>query len=1063
MKSTLKIRTRPNSYREIKRNGFSVRALMITIVICALYTFNLPGASAQADWSAHWIWTSAQGPNNTWLALRKKVTLSGQPSSAVTKIAAENNYWLYVNGQLVVRGGGLDARPDLSNTYYDEIDLSTYLQDGDNIIAALVWHKGGEEGYSHILTDHGGFLFQCDLVGSSPSQVISDNSWKATAHPAFQRGTFNYLHDVTGTITFDNATFGDPIYGVVKQGYYRLEGTSEWILCANENESFTLPGLSDVRYGSENNQIKQWADHKWVAWPVIYDARSEVSDWYTLGFNDDAWNNTISKGVPPVAPWNNLVHRTIPLWKDFGLSAYLNQANLPSTISADGTITGDLGINIQGNPYLKVDAPAGVKVRFVLNDFYHQEYITKGGVQEFECYAWQNSSQHTVTYEFTNVTSPVSILDLKFRQTGYDADIVGSFSSSDPRLNLLWTKCKNTSYVCMRDIFYDCPDRERGQWWGDVSEQILYSFYLYDERSNPLAQKGFRELFNTQKADGSLYTTAPGNKFHLPDQNIAAVAILWEYYLYTGDLALLREVYPQAKTFIDYCVSTANNDGMLILQPERGWDLWNWIDWGDNKDVVSGSANTVVNGLYIVLLENMIRIAQVLGQTADASYYESLLTPVKNNFNNYFWNGSAYCFHNLNGQQSAVVDDRSNAWAVLAGMVDGSKKAGVLNVLETRYDAGPYQEMYVDLAMSLLDPGGALDRMRARYSEMISSWSSTLWEEFPAKNSNNHAWSAGPLYHMSAFTLGIRPTQAAYSEYIFEPQDAGLDEISSVIPTVKGNITASCIKNEEGTFTQTLTSPPNTEAVVGVPRNISGASGAVSKIEVNGEVIWQNGQPVQGVPGVSYDSEDGQYVKYRFQPGNWTIVSLFYPVTLYEDCSFGGSAVSLGMGSYTLSQLQALGIADNQLSSVKMQSGYHAILYQHDDFTGNSLVLSGDNSCLVDDGFNDETSSIVIAQGDPIVTSVSDNDIAASGEVTALKAQVYPNPVDKGRFLKIQLGNDDDRVEFRLLDLMGQRVFSASVGFGPEVLVPTGNLASGTYLLQSVRQEAVKSYKVVVK
>ena len=1042
-----------------KRNEFLVQALTIATVICASCVFNFPGASAQVDWSAHWIWTSAQGPNNTWLALRKKVTLSGQPTSAITKIAAENNYWLYVNGQLVVRGGGLDARPDLNNTYYDEIDLSAYLQDGDNIIAALAWHKGGEEGYSHILTGHGGFLFQSDLVGSSPSQVISDDSWKVTEHPAFVRGTFSYLNDVTGTITFDNATFGDPIFGVVKQGYYRLEGTSEWLLCANENESFALPGLSDVRYGSENNQMRQWNDFKWVAWPVNYDAQGEMPGWYTLGFNDDSWGSAVSKGVPPVTPWNNLVHRTIPLWKDFGLSAYLNQADLPATVSADGTITGDLGINIQGNPYLKVNAPAGVRIRIILNEFYHQEYITKDGVQEFECFAWQNSSDHTVKYEFTNVTGPVSIMDLKFRQTGYDADIVGNFSSSDPQLNLLWTKCKNTSYVCMRDIFYDCPNRERGQWWGDVSEQILYSFYLYDERSNQLAQKGFRELFNTQKANGSLYTTAPGNKFHLPDQNIAAVAILWEYYLYTGDLSLLQEVYPQAKTFIEYCVSTANSDGMLILQPGQGWDLWNWIDWGDNKDVVTGSANTVVNASYIVLLENMMKIAEALGQTADVSYYENLLTPVKNNFNDYFWNGSAYCFHNLNGQQSAVVDDRSNAWAVLAGRVDESKKAGVLDVLETRYDASPYQEMYVELAMSRLDPVGALDRMRARFSDMISSWSSTLWEEFPAKNSNNHAWSAGPLYHMSAFTLGIRPAQAAYSEYIFEPQDAGLSEISSVIPTVKGNITASYVKNDEGTFTQTLVSPPNTEAVVGIPRNIPGAPGSVSKIEVNGEVTWQNGQSVQGVPGVSYDSEDGQYIKYRFQPGNWTIVSVFHPVTLYEDCSYGGSAVSLGTGSYTLSQLQALGIMDNQLSSVKVQSGYHAVFYEHDNFKGSTQILLDNNLCLVDDGFNDKTTSIVISQGDPVVIGINHNHITATNNL----AQVYPNPVSKGYSLKIQLRADADHAEFHVLDLLGESVFSRPAAFSPGVSIPTGNLAPGTYLLQLVLHNMVELRKVIVR
>ena len=36
-------------------------------------------------------------------------------------------------------------------------------------------------------------------------------------------GQFNYMYGVTGTITFDNATFGDPIFGVVKAGFYKSE------------------------------------------------------------------------------------------------------------------------------------------------------------------------------------------------------------------------------------------------------------------------------------------------------------------------------------------------------------------------------------------------------------------------------------------------------------------------------------------------------------------------------------------------------------------------------------------------------------------------------------------------------------------------------------------------------------------------------------------------------------------------------------------------------------------------------------------------------------------------
>jgi beta-glucanase (GH16 family) len=84
------------------------------------------------------------------------------------------------------------------------------------------------------------------------------------------------------------------------------------------------------------------------------------------------------------------------------------------------------------------------------------------------------------------------------------------------------------------------------------------------------------------------------------------------------------------------------------------------------------------------------------------------------------------------------------------------------------------------------------------------------------------------------------------------------------------------------------------------------------------------------------------------------------PVTVYKDCNYGGTAVSLGTGSYTLSQLQALGVANDDISSLKVQSGYKATLYWDDNFGGSTLVKTGNDDCLVDDGWNDKVSSIVI-------------------------------------------------------------------------------------------------------
>ena len=80
--------------------------------------------------------------------------------------------------------------------------------------------------------------------------------------------------------------------------------------------------------------------------------------------------------------------------------------------------------------------------------------------------------------------------------------------------------------------------------------------------------------------------------------------------------------------------------------------------------------------------------------------------------------------------------------------------------------------------------------------------------------------------------------------------------------------------------------------------------------------------------------------------------------TVYKHCNYGGYAVGLPVGNYTLAQLQARGVLDNDVSSIKVQSGFEVVLYANDNYSGNSIIIGSDDTCLVDNNFNDVTSSI---------------------------------------------------------------------------------------------------------
>lgn len=82
-------------------------------------------------------------------------------------------------------------------------------------------------------------------------------------------------------------------------------------------------------------------------------------------------------------------------------------------------------------------------------------------------------------------------------------------------------------------------------------------------------------------------------------------------------------------------------------------------------------------------------------------------------------------------------------------------------------------------------------------------------------------------------------------------------------------------------------------------------------------------------------------------------------VYIYQDINYGGRTASLGEGSYNLASLQAKGFQNDDLSSIKVPFGYKVTLYENDNFSGSTKIITSDISWIGND-FNDKTSSIKI-------------------------------------------------------------------------------------------------------
>ncbi len=137
------------------------------------------------EFQGAFIWNDTND-NNTFMRFRKTVTLGAEDfkKDIIAYAAADSRYWLYINGKIVVREGGEKRGVTKDSTYYDTLNLTDYLHEGENLIAAQVWYFGPDEyNFSYASSGHAGFYMEID---TSASTITTDESWKVYHNMAFQ-------------------------------------------------------------------------------------------------------------------------------------------------------------------------------------------------------------------------------------------------------------------------------------------------------------------------------------------------------------------------------------------------------------------------------------------------------------------------------------------------------------------------------------------------------------------------------------------------------------------------------------------------------------------------------------------------------------------------------------------------------------------------------------------------------------------------------------------------------------------------------------------------------------
>ena len=369
----------------------------------------------------------------------------------------------------------------------------------------------------------------------------------------------------------------------------------------------------------------------------------------------------------------------------------------------------------------------------------------------------------------------------------------GQFACSDTLLNRIYDVSLYTLHLNTREFHLDGIKRDRWVWSGDAYQSYLMNFYtFFDEDVN---KRTFYALRGHNPIETHINT--------ILDYSFYWMIGLYDHFLYTGDTAFIKKIYPQAKILMDFCLNRTNTNGLVEGLPGD----WVFIDWApmDKTGEISFQQILLARSLEAISLS-----ANLAGDDAYAEECRARSVRIRKQVNDIFWDSQKYAFrHNRkDGVLQDVVTRYANMFAILFDYASKEQKQQIKDHVILNPDVQkittPYMKFYELASLCEIDEREqALDFVRDYWGGMLKLGATSFWEAYdpeqkgdehyamygnPFGKSLCHAWGANPVYLFGKYLLGVKPLSPGYSSYIIEPSLAGLKWIEGKVPTPKGDI-----------------------------------------------------------------------------------------------------------------------------------------------------------------------------------------------------------------------------------------------------------------------------------
>ena len=681
-----------------------------------------------------WIWHRDGQEKDLYVNFIKRFTANGK---TVLRIASDSNYTVYLNGRLAAFGQYADYP---CSKVYDEIDVSEYTVDGENLLAVTVWYLG--ENFFTYSKGDAGLIYEIECDGSLAA--YSDES-------TLSRRSRDYVNGVC-----------HPISGQLGYSYhYNARGYDRWEQPDGEKEGFAPSVvLTSLPVRLSPRPIKKL---------VLCDrVPSKMTMQGTFVYPEKRVNTQTDMQ-------HAFISFRFPEETGFGSTSF--PFEFKATDGEGVFFIVDLGSEYAGFLDFDVTVPEDTEM-----EVGYGEHLVDGRCRtsirdftsDFKLKAGRNTFLNTFRrFGCRYIQFFVHAHEFKVDYAGLRPTLYPVTPKKPALSNLLrntiYEVCENTLIQCMHEHYEDCPWREQSLYTMDSRNQMLCGYYAFGEYEFPRAC--LKLISGGMRRDGILSLCYPaGTDLPIPSFSLMYFVQMREYIDYSKDTSLAVEVWGVLEKLMKTFTDRIGENGLIESFKDsfvgRIWNFYEWSDTMSGGDSSKSSCEAPLNADLSIALQNLAVICRYIGKNAEADEYERIAGSVNRAIAKMFYNKETKLFNSFDDRAYNDYSVLTNSLCLLCGAAENVDKSRILEILSA--NGGNYDGIRIipnTLSMNSFRFDALLaedkekyrsvilDELDRDYLYMLRHGATSFWEtivgdfDFYYAGSLCHGWSALPIYY----------------------------------------------------------------------------------------------------------------------------------------------------------------------------------------------------------------------------------------------------------------------------------------------------------------------------